>query len=237
MGALREGFESPMVASGKRGSNAPRNLSACLRRVRHALRRALGHAARGVALSRQGRGALAGVALEAARVHVAARADGRATRTSAASPSPASTGPPSTSALEADDAARRALIDEYRAPRALSRSARRARRAGARPAARDPLQRPSRHARGGGRARQAAQLLPRRRAERARGQDLQARTRPSTGSSRTELGVPRSMVGFVSSNGWDAAGRARLRLPGVLGEPLRCAGGAPGRAARRDRRT
>ncbi len=60
----------------KRLDNDPRDISACIRRVRHDLRRAFRHARRGIAVPRQGRRALRGVARQAAGIHVAAQPHG-----------------------------------------------------------------------------------------------------------------------------------------------------------------
>ena len=48
-----------------------------------------------------------------------------------------------------------------------------------------------------------------------------------------QLELPAEAIGFVSSNGWDAAGAQVLRLPRLLGEPRQGARGAPRLAARR----
>ena len=158
-----------------------------------------------------------------------------ATRTSAASRSPRSSGRSSHLGLEADEAQRRAAHRRVPPPRDVPRGARGAR--GARAAR--------------GRSRSCPTATPRcsRRSstttglrDRFRGGVLSVHSAKTFKPAPGGLPPGRGPAGRAALDDGvrlvERLGRGRrqdLRLPGVLGEPRRRAGGAPGRAARRDR--
>ena len=136
--------------------------------------------------------------------------------------------------LEPGEAARRALIDEYRRLAMFPGSAGDPREARREVPARHPLQRASRDARGGRGPQRAARALPRRHHQRALRANLQARA----GGLRAGRGQARPAAHHDGLRVVERLGRRRrqvLRLPRLLGEPGGRAGGAPGGASRRDR--
>ena len=161
----------------------------------------------------RGADAVAAVAREAARIHVAREPDGRArpcrARTSPRSPRRRSTTRWRRSRSTLDAAARkRRLRDAYLTPRAVPRRrARRWRALAPRPrwilsngtlAMLEPLV-----------AARRARAAARRRAVGRRRRHLQAEPARLRSSRPTRCGCRRARIGFVSSNGWDADRRAR----------------------------